>query len=131
MVQVEEILASTQVGKKWNAEDYLCYRERESIDLFNERILDKVETYTFDQEIPRIGKLRLEDLYTNKNILVPEKLALEELEIRHKKTGDFICFKHGKKKLKKFFTDEKWSNFRKQRSFVVAKGNEIYWLEGL
>lgn len=130
MTQVKEMWESEQVGKQWISPEYILYRERETFDFFKRSVLNEQKTYSIGDEIPRIGLMTLEKIYEKNKLIVPKDIIAKDLVVRYKKDGDFIQTKQGKKKLKKLFTDEKWSNFRKKTSFVVAKENEVYWLEG-
>ena len=54
------------------------------------------------------------------------------LMLRHKKEGDFF-FPMGlyqKKKLSKFFIDEKYSLFDKKQQWLLCSGNDIVWVIG-
>ncbi len=130
MAQVDEILMSEQVGKKWQSHSHTLFKERENIEFFNNEILENTASYSWGEVFPRIGELKIEDLRSDKNkVVVPNDIDTSELLIRHKLPGDFVQLRGGKKKLKKLFTDEKWSNYYKLTSYVVARKSEVFWIE--
>ena len=52
------------------------------------------------------------------------------LQIRTRKTSDFITLGNGTKKLKKLFTDDKISKTLRNTLPLIADGNEIIWVVG-
>ena len=68
-----------------------------------------------------------------KTILVNKKLVFYPLLIRRRKTGDFFYPKgmKGKKKLSKFFKDEKMSTFDKNNTWLLCDAkDQIIWIIG-
>jgi tRNA(Ile)-lysidine synthase len=57
-------------------------------------------------------------------------LIREPLTVRHPQPGDrFVPFgMRGSKLLSDYFTDRKFSAFRKQQQWVVCSGHDIVWL---
>lgn len=54
----------------------------------------------------------------------------DNLQIRTRKTGDFITLKNGTKKIKKFFIDEKLPKEKRDNWPLIADGQEIVWVIG-
>ncbi|WP_458407954.1 tRNA lysidine(34) synthetase TilS [Anaerotignum sp.] len=54
-----------------------------------------------------------------------------ELFCRSRKTGDFISMKHGRKKIKDLFIDEKVPREERERVPLIAVGEEVLWAVGL
>lgn len=69
-----------------------------------------------------------EDLHS-----IPEELLEEPLVLRHRKAGDVFApaGMRGKKKLKDFFIDEKVPRSLRDRYWLLASGNQIFWILGL
>ncbi|MCR5213571.1 MAG: tRNA lysidine(34) synthetase TilS [Eubacterium sp.] len=57
----------------------------------------------------------------------------DKLSFRHPKDGDFIVTREdgGRKKLSRFFTDNKVERDKRKDMILVADGNEIVWVVGL
>jgi tRNA(Ile)-lysidine synthase len=69
----------------------------------------------------------------NKNIIFVDENKLQfPLIIRKWKEGD--CFypigMQGKKKVSKFFKDEKFTLFQKQETWILESNNQIVWIIG-
>ena len=54
------------------------------------------------------------------------------LTLRHRREGDFFYPEgmHGKKKLSKYFKDEKYSQFEKEQQWLLCSGEAIVWVVG-
>ena len=126
--QVAEILTSDKVGKKWEAGEYVLYRERMSFEIFKPLQTDSEAEYNLDVEIHGLGMISDVGELGSMSVAVPASVDRSDLVIRHKRNGDFIQLAAGKKKLKKLFSDKKVSNYEKLTLWVVARESEVFWV---
>lgn len=77
-------------------------------------------------EVEQIGSISQNILYVDK-----EKLKYP-LSIRKREKGDYFCplGMNGKKKLSKYFKDEKMDAFSKENQWLLCSGNQIVWVIG-
>ncbi|MCM4166450.1 tRNA(Ile)-lysidine synthase [Arenibacter antarcticus] len=77
-------------------------------------------------KVNEIGKISQNILYVDK-----EKLKYP-LTIRKREKGDYFCplGMVGKKKLSKYFKDEKLDTFSKENQWLLCSGNQIVWVIG-
>jgi tRNA(Ile)-lysidine synthase len=69
----------------------------------------------------------------NKNIIFVEESKLQfPLIIRKWNEGDFFypAGMQGKKKVSKYFKDEKFSQFQKEATWILESNNQIVWIIG-
>lgn len=78
------------------------------------------------EHVDKIGKSSENEVFINEDSLI------YPLQIRRKKAGDFFYpfGMSGKKKLSKFFKDEKYSLFQKEQQWLLCNGDEIVWIIG-
>ena len=83
------------------------------------------------------GRLTFEEVkavnqHTDTLVFIDKDKLQYPLEIRHWKEGDWFCpfGMKGKKKLSKFFKDEKFSLLEKERQLVLCSGEDIVWIIG-
>jgi tRNA(Ile)-lysidine synthase len=132
-------LLESQSGKQIFSPNYILLKDRGFL------ILSSVETFDFEDiivnsvsEISKFPlKLTLCNLSNisnqNKNIIFVDENKLQfPLIIRKWKEGD--CFypigMQGKKKVSKFFKDEKFTLFQKQETWILESNNQIVWIIG-
>ncbi|CAM3901274.1 MULTISPECIES: tRNA lysidine(34) synthetase TilS [Flavobacterium] len=134
-------LLDAQTGKKVNSASHLLLKNRKVLVLSKIKIkkaLEKVYSIKKDQEnlkIPlnitfcNIGYIT----NSNNNIIFVDAEKLNyPLEIRKKREGDVFhpSGMNGKKKLSKYFKDEKYSLLEKEEQWLLISNNEIVWVIG-
>ena len=95
-----------------------------------------IERETLEVKIPLNFKISRVDNISNvlnTIIFVDEEKITFPLEIRKWREGDFFypSGMNGKKKLSKYFKDEKMSYFDKQNQWLLCDGSEILWVVGM
>ena len=97
-----------------------------------EKLSPRFEGKSFEIEIeenPLMGEIISENPYTK---YVDCDKITGSLEIRHPKAGDYITVGDGvKKKLNRFFIDEKLPRAKRDETVVFADGSHIIWVVGL
>lgn len=72
------------------------------------------------------------DVFDEEKIFINADLLKFPMLLRHKQEGDFF-YPFGmnqKKKLTKFFKDEKYSIFEKEQQWLLCSGNDVVWVVG-
>lgn len=134
-------LLSAQSGKHVFSKTHVLLKNRDVLILSRKSANTFNETFEIAQhqtEIKHPVVLRFEDAThqstKNKNTIFLDKEKLEfPLRIRKWKNGDvFYPFgMQGKKKVSKYFKDEKFSLFQKQRTWLLCdNSNTIIWIIG-
>lgn len=130
-------LTATLSGKEVYSETHRLIRHREFLLLVErttkddrQYCIDKEETL-FEgpvsiaiQEVPEIGNL-------NSNIIYVDTQRLKfPLLLRKWKTGDYFYpfGLQGKKKLSKYFKDEKMSTLQREGQWILFSGDEVVWV---
>ncbi|VXB71120.1 tRNA(Ile)-lysidine synthase [Flavobacterium sp. 9AF] len=133
-------LIHAQAGKKIFSSTYLLLKDRNYVLLTPVNKVETEEVY-YIKEITQNLKFPLNiTLCQTDNILKPSnnsifvdqnKLSFP-LEIRKKKEGDYFfpSGMQGKKKLSKYFKDEKYSLLDKEKQWLLISNNEIVWIIG-
>ena len=96
---------------------FLIHSERETLTLQNFTLrLSKIE-------IPKFGEIE-------STILVDAAMLQFPLELRKRKAGDYFYpfGMTGKKKISKFFKDEKLSLIDKENTWLLCSKNEVIWV---
>ncbi|MCB4797295.1 tRNA lysidine(34) synthetase TilS [Neotamlana laminarinivorans] len=113
--------------------DYLLLTKKE-VEQFSEIIIssitDKVETPFGTLSFAEIDAVET-NIKTAKNSICVDKNTLEfPLTIRKKEEGDvfFPIGMQGKKKLSKYFKDEKFSLLDKENTLLLCSKNQIVWI---
>jgi len=140
---VEELLSS-QSGKQLENNEYILFKDRDFL------LLTKKEKFTFrNQKVYQINnnntseleipfKIHIENttktkVVGKKTILVDKNLVFYPLILRQKKDGDFFypTGMTGKKKVSKFFKDEKLSALDKNNVWLLCDSNDqVIWIIG-
>ena len=132
-------LIEAQSGKQIFSEKYILLKDRDFL------ILSKKETTNFEEiiihsitEKPNFPlKLTLcnqSDIFNQmKNVIFVEENKIQfPLTIRKWKEGDYFypSGMQGKKKVSKYFKDEKFTIFQKQETWILESNNQIIWIIG-
>ena len=132
-------LIESQSGKQILSEKYILLKDRDFL------ILSKKEKTNFDEiiinsitEKPKFPlKLSLcnqSDISNQmKNVIFVDENKIQfPLTIRKWKEGDYFypTGMKGKKKVSKFFKDEKFTLFQKQDTWILESNNQIVWIIG-
>jgi len=134
-------LLSAQSGKHVFSKTHVLLKNRDVLILSRKSANTFNETFEIAQyqtEIKHPVVLRFEDVThqstNNKNTIFLDKEKLEfPLRIRKWKNGDvfYPLGMQGKKKVSKYFKDEKFSLFQKQRTWLLCdNSNTIIWIIG-
>ena len=133
-------LLDAQSGKMLHSESYRLIKDREKL-LLTERVkernhaeyhLEEAEDYIM---IPNLGILHLEEAdklgkFTSSCIYVPKNKLEYPLTIRKWKKGDYFYpfGMSGKKKISRYFKDEKFSLPQKENTWLLFSGDELVWV---
>ena len=132
-------LIEAQSGKQIFSEKYILLKDRDFL------ILSKKETTNFEEiiihsitEKPNFPlKLTLcnqSDIFNQmKNVIFVDENKIQfPLTIRKWKEGDYFypSGMQGKKKVSKYFKDEKFTLFQKQDTWILESNNKIVWIIG-
>ncbi|MGB3150330.1 MAG: tRNA lysidine(34) synthetase TilS, partial [Maribacter sp.] len=134
-------LLTAMSGKYIISDTHKLLKDREFLLLSERRIdVSRNEVFTIQKEqqtteLPLKMKFCIVDRRDNNTddiIYVAENALKYPLVIRKWNKGDYfypLGF-HGKKKLSKFFKDEKIDVLSKQKQWLLCSGNEIVWVIG-
>ncbi len=135
---IEQIISS-QSGKQIFSATYRLVKDRDYLLL--SRIVEKIPdlVYSIPEEESMLmfssGTLKfkeVDEMYTPdlKTIFVDKKKLKYPLFVRKWKEGDYFypLGMQGKKKLSKYFKDEKLSLLAKERVWLLCSENEIVWI---
>lgn len=125
-------------GKQIHSEGFILLKDRETLLLYKKE--ETSESYFLKEhedslKIPlKIAKSKVDNIFNpNKDsIFVDVEKLVFPLEIRKWKEGDVFYPNgmKGKKKLSKFFKDEKYSLYDKNNQWLLCSNNEIVWVIG-
>ena len=131
-------LVHAHSGKQVFSENYTLLKDRKSLLLFN--IDTQQGSFEFKKDenslkVPlKITKSKVDNISnpTKHVIFVDEDKLNFPLEIRKWNTGDVFhpSGMQGKKKLSKFYKDEKYSLLDKENQWLLCSNNEIVWVIG-
>ncbi|MFC4096624.1 tRNA lysidine(34) synthetase TilS [Euzebyella saccharophila] len=133
-------LTKSGSGKELQSKSHRLLRDREHLILT--KIDDKgSNSYLIHEGVHLISEpisLKMELVREiqerDANILYVDKNSLKyPLEVRRWKNGDYFYpfGMKGKKKVSKFFKDEKLSRFEKEKQWLLCSGNKVVWIVGL
>lgn len=132
-------LVESQSGKQIFSENYILLKDRgflilsgkESVD-FKEIIVNSItEKTNFPLNFTLCNLSNISN--QNKNVIFVNKSKLQfPLTIRKWKEGDYFypSGMQGKKKLSKYFKDEKFTLFQKKEAWILESNNQIVWIIG-
>lgn len=131
-------LIEAQSGKQVFSETHILLKDRNYLILFlkqndNEAIQFLIAKNQIDVKFPlKLSLCNVDDISVNASngIFVDEDTLQFPLEIRKWRDGDwFYPFgMNGKKKLSKFFKDEKFSLLEKSNAWLLCSDNQIVWV---
>jgi tRNA(Ile)-lysidine synthase len=134
-------LLSVQAGKKAYSPSHMLLKDRDFLFLEPINIETKTEEFTIPENTTEIGqpihlsfkKVSELGVSSEKVIFVDFDLLKFPLILRKWKEGDtFFPFgMDGKKKISKYFKDEKLSLLAKQKTWLLCSENKIVWVVGL
>jgi tRNA(Ile)-lysidine synthase len=131
-------LIYSQSGKQILSENYVLLKDREYLLLsqkttnFETVVIHSVtENTNFPLNFSFCNTSNISN--QNKNIIFVEESKLKfPLTIRKWNEGDFFypAGMQGKKKVSKYFKDEKFSQFQKEATWILESNNQIVWIIG-
>lgn len=135
-------LLNSQTGKKVFSNDFVLLKNRNSLIL--DRIFSNNHNFflIFEEDNSIVTPITLifESLKSEKldnsdknEICIDKDKLIYPLKLRIKEEGDFFfpIGLNGKKKVSKYFKDEKFSMFDKENTWILENGNqEIIWIVG-
>jgi len=133
-------LVHAQTGKQVFSENYVLLKNRDTL-ILSSRVNTNDETFFWIAKNQKEVKFPLKLFFCNVDdisvqatnvIFVDEEKLIFPLEIRKWKEGDiFHPFgMTGKKKLSKYFKDEKFSLLDKSNTWLLCSDNQIVWVIG-
>lgn len=136
-----ERLIDAKSGKMIFSEHYVLLKNRESLILELKDVLQPVDTEYFideNQELTKPLTITIKNYdqkelpQTPLEILVDKDTVTFPLKIRKWKEGDYFypLGMKGKKKLSKYFKDEKYSQLDKETTWLLCSEDEIVWIIG-
>jgi tRNA(Ile)-lysidine synthase len=132
-------LVQSQTGKRIESENYILLKNRDYLLLSQRKSTDfetiVINSVTESTNFPlNFSFCNISNISNqNKNIIFVEESKLQfPLTIRKWNEGDFFypAGMQGKKKVSKYFKDEKFTLFQKQEAFILECNNKIVWIIG-
>ena len=132
-------LVKSQSGKIIFSEQYRLVKDRETLILEPKSITISDEYFIKEKEIQLNFPLKLRfcevssgAFSDSKTIFVDSKLVKFPLQLRKWNKGDYFYpfGMNGKKKVSKFFKDEKFSLPKKETTWLLCSENKIIWIVG-
>jgi tRNA(Ile)-lysidine synthase len=131
-------LIYSQSGKQIFSENYVLLKDREYL-LLSQKTTDfetvVIHSVTENTNFPLNFSFCNTSNISNQNkyiIFVEESKLQFPLTIRKWNSGDYFypAGMQGKKKVSKYFKDEKFTLFQKQQAFILESNNKIVWIIG-
>ena len=131
-------LVHSQSGKQIFSENYILLKDRDFL-LLSSKTSDfetiVIHSVTENTNFPlNLSICNFSDISNqNKNIIFVAESKLQfPLTIRKWKSGDYFypAGMQGKKKVSKYFKDEKFSQFQKEATWILESNNQIVWIIG-
>ena len=131
-------LATAQSGKQIHSQNHTLLKDRNELIVFPKQEYEKTTLFLIEKEQNEI-KFPLKMAFCNVDditleatncIFVDEDKLQYPLEIRKWQEGDWFypLGMNGKKKLSKFFKDEKFSLLDKSNTWLLCSDNQIVWV---
>lgn len=126
-------------GKQLYNDQYRLVKSRETLFLLK-NVAISLEEYVIAEKEVLQNKLTLKpyvnnlDFYREKKVEIDSNELIFPLRLRRKKSGDvfYPLGMKGKKKISKFFKDEKLSIHQKEQVWILENGNKaVIWIVGL
>ncbi len=136
-------LVDAQSGKYVESQNYRLLKNRNELILSAKTKLYSDNQFLISEEVQEIShpiSLRLKavkehsDINTQSCIYVDKSLLKFPLKLRKYKEGEYFYpfgMKNQKKKISKFFKDEKLSVLEKENTWVLCSDNEVVWVVGM
>ncbi|MCF6133397.1 tRNA lysidine(34) synthetase TilS [Flavobacterium wongokense] len=132
-------LVHAQSGKQIHSQKHTLLKDREELIVF-ERKVQETESFLIEKDqkdvkFPlKLSFCNVDDIsvQTTNTIFVDQEKLQFPLQIRKWEEGDFLYpfGMTGKKKLGKFFKDEKFSLIDKSEAWLLCSDNQIVWVIG-
>ncbi len=133
-------LVTAQSGKQIHSQKHTLLKDRNELIIFEKQKTEENESVFIgegqkDVKFPlKLTFCNVDDIsvQTTNTIFVDENKLSFPLEIRKWQEGDLFypSGMDGKKKLSKFFKDEKFSLVDKSNTWLLCSGNDIVWVIG-
>ena len=133
-------LAHAQSGKQVFSEHYILLKDRDFLILFAKEEASELEVFFIDKDVKdvkvplKISFCNVSDIsVTDANSIFVDAETLQfPLTIRKWNEGDYFypLGMQGKKKLSKYFKDEKMSLIDKSSQWILCSENQIVWVIG-
>lgn len=135
-------LVDAESGKQIFSSTHILLKDREKLIVKPDKLQQKEESYKINQGEERVfepilltlGIFEEKNPVTDKNqIVVDGDLLVFPLHIRRWQSGDYFYpyGMKGKKKLSKYFKDEKFTLFEKTATWILTdNNNQIIWIIG-
>jgi tRNA(Ile)-lysidine synthase len=131
-------LVNAQSGKQIFSNNYSILKDRDFLivsdkNVVGNQVIYKIENKDLEVKIPlNISISKVDDIsnLSNTTIFVDEEKITFPLSIRKWQEGDFFypSGMNGKKKVSKYFKDEKFSLIDKQKQWLLCSENKIIWI---
>ena len=133
-------LVTAQSGKQIHSANYTVLKDRDELIIFQKQKTEEIEKFLIEsgqKEVKFPLKMSFcsvdeSCVQTTNTIFVDEMTLQFPLEIRKWQEGDWFYPQgmKGKKKLSKFFKDEKFSLIDKSQIWLLCSDNQIVWIIG-
>ncbi|MCP9200968.1 tRNA lysidine(34) synthetase TilS [Gramella sp. GC03-9] len=133
-------LLNAQSGKMVYSEDFRLIRDRDKLLLTERKKPSGEKEYHLEESenyvmIPNLGTLHICEVekmaaFSKNCIYVPKQKLQYPLTVRKWKKGDYFYpfGMNGKKKLSRFFKDEKFSLPEKENTWLLFSGEDLVWV---
>ena len=133
-------LVNAQSGKQIFSENYLILKHRDFLILSAKIGIEEETSFNIKKGVKEVKyplnlafiKVKKISNPANTTIFVDEEKIIYPLTIRKWKEGDFFypAGMDGKKKLSKYFKDEKYSLLDKENQWLLCSENQVIWIIG-